>query len=326
MSRTRDIIQEITGIRERCQFNSAVLELTTRLFALERAFRERVRFDVETIRYFPVAIVSCLEGYFRIAIKELVDAGDPYFANSEKVLFSKLDFSLIRAIHGKKITIGELIAHNIPISRMEHIETSLSNLIGKSFLGEIRNTTDRWAHEFRGDPISPILEKPDEVYGNVEKTFNLRHIICHEIASAHKISVEEIELCFGSCVSFLRAANACVEELLHPGVPLTQTEMNIAAGQSYQRAKLKLDVIIDHIKEFFSPEKCESFDKVNQLWKTYQERHADFMASRYEGGSIKPLIQASALESVTVARIVELETELNYMKNTLVPYERNQSI
>ena len=46
-----------------------------------------------------------------MAIKDLIDAGEPYLSNAEKPASSiKLDFSVLRAVHGKTITVGELVA------------------------------------------------------------------------------------------------------------------------------------------------------------------------------------------------------------------------
>lgn len=101
---------------------------------------------------------------------------------------------------------------------------------------------------------------------------------------------------------------------------MTQAEMNIAAGQVYQRAERKLESVIEQMKEFFSPEDCIRFERANDAWRTYQQNHAEFLSSRYEGGSIQPLIYASALEVATVARIVELEVDLRFMKETQVPH------
>ncbi len=107
---------------------------------------------------------------------------------------------------------------------------------------------------------------------------------------------------------------------------MTQLEMNAAAAHAYRKAERKLDTVIEQIKEFFSPEECELFDKANNAWRLYQQENADFLASRYEGGSIQPLIHASALETVTIARLVELETELNFMKETQVPYAEQDTL
>jgi hypothetical protein len=203
MSRTRDIIQEIADIRQRKRFGPAMAELPFRLFALETAFKEHDKSKVELTRYFPVALIACVEGYFRIAIKDLIDSGEPFLTNAEKPASSiKLDFTVLRAVHGKAITVGELVAHGVSLSRLEHIENVLSNLLGFGFLQTLRSTTDRWAHEVRGEPPKPILSNPDEVFANVARTFELRHIICHEIASAYEIDTDEVGRCFESCVSF----------------------------------------------------------------------------------------------------------------------------
>ena len=106
---------------------------------------------------------------------------------------------------------------------------------------------------------------------------------------------------------------------------MTQTEMNIVAAQAYERAERKLETTIAELKEYFSPEEIARLDETNEAWRNYQRKHAEFLASQYEGGSIKPLIYASALESVTIARIVELETELKQLKDTCVPYRDRET-
>ena len=95
---------------------------------------------------------------------------------------------------------------------------------------------------------------------------------------------------------------------------MTQYEMNVAAGQAYEKADKRLKEIIAEMKEFYSSEESYRFDKTNSVWLEYQILNAEFQASHYEGGSMQPLIYASALEAGATARIVELETELNYMK------------
>ena len=177
MGRSRNIIQEIDEIRQRHQFGSAMFELTTRLYELEEVFKKQDRAESELIRYFPVAIIACVEGYFRLAIKELVDSGEPFLTNAEKPTSSlKLDFSLLRAVHGKTVTVGELVAHSVQLSRLDHIESVLSSLIGKGLLDSLRIITDRWAHEVKGESASPILSEPDKVFSAVARTFELRHI------------------------------------------------------------------------------------------------------------------------------------------------------
>ena len=84
MPRARDIIEEIAGIRARRRFGFTMSELPLRLLALEHAFRKHDKANVELTRYFPVALIACLEGYCRMAIRDLIDAGEPYLSNAEK--------------------------------------------------------------------------------------------------------------------------------------------------------------------------------------------------------------------------------------------------
>jgi len=308
MTRTRDLIQEIAEIRQRRMFDSAMLELPTRLFAIETAFKNHDRSENELIRYFPVALIACVEGYFRMVIKELIDAGEPYLSNAEKAASSlKLDFSILRAVHGKAITVGELIAHGAQLSRLEHIEAVLSNLLGIKFLQAIRTISDRWAHEIKGEPERPILTEPDGVFANVAKTFELRHIICHEIASAYEIKPEVIEKCFESCLTFLKATDAFISETLHPGAPLTQTDMNIAAGKSLDEKRQHLAEAITMLRSRLDASELTAFNESQVKWQRYCEAWANFVAGeRAGGGTIRLLIYAGAAEATVERRIDEI--------------------
>jgi uncharacterized protein YecT (DUF1311 family) len=105
----------------------------------------------------------------------------------------------------------------------------------------------------------------------------------------------------------------------------TQSELNILASQAYRRSESKLESTIAELKEYYSPNEITRFDEANEAWRNYQLKYAEFVASQYEGGSIKPLIYASVLESLTIARIVELEAELKQLKETRVPYRERKT-
>lgn len=283
-------------------------ELPLRLFALEHAFKEHDKSQIELTRYFPVALIACVEGYFRMAMKDLIDTGEPYLSNAEKPASSlKLDFSVLRAVHGKAITVGELVAHGVPLSRLEHIESALSSLIGTGFLQALRTTADRWAHEIRGEPATPILAKPNEVFADVARTFELRHIICHEIASAYEIESEEVARCFESCAAFLRAADEFISETIHPGAPLTQTEMNIAAGKSLTEARERLAQAVAGVKSRLDDAELTAFNESQEKWQLYSDAWADFVAGeRANSGTIWPLIYADAAETTVKRRLEEV--------------------
>lgn len=309
MSRTRDIIKEIAEARRRRRFDLPKAELVFRLFELERAFEDHDQRNAELTRYFPVALVACIEGYFRLAIKELIDAGEPYLTNAERLASSmKLDFRVVRAIHSKAVTVGELIAHSVPLSSLGHIESSMSSLLGTPFLDRMRTITDRWDHEVRGAPAKPILAHPDSVFAGVARAFELRHIICHEIASAHVTQCPEVAHCFESCVSFLRAADELISVTLHPDAPLTQSDMNEAAAKSLAEARQVMGQAVTDLRARLSGDDLAAFDEAQNTWEKYCTAWAEFEAMEVKGGTMWPTVRDKTEERLVRNRISELRS------------------
>lgn len=307
MSRTNAIIQEIAEVRGRRRYTNAIAELPGRLRSLEICLNHFDKNNPELIRYFPVALIASLEGYFRLAIKEIVDSDDSFLENIEKSATPmKIDFAVLKAIHGKQITIGEFFAHLLPFSRLEHIESAFTGLLGKSFLSELRTITDRWAIEIRGEPVKPILENPDKVFADVASTFELRHIICHELASAYKIEIPEVEEYFESCVTFLKATEEYITEILYPGAPLTQAAMNQMAGDDFVETQSRLKELIKSLRGKTEPQRMDAFDDAQEKWLAYGKAWANYVADEYAGGTIRPVIYYGALRKITELRISDL--------------------
>ncbi|HYU24778.1 MAG TPA: hypothetical protein VEO74_06215 [Thermoanaerobaculia bacterium] len=71
------------------------------------------------MRYFPVAIVACLETYTRITVQELVDAGPPFSDRVEGFGDRQVKlFEIMKEIHGRRITFGELLARLTPVREL----------------------------------------------------------------------------------------------------------------------------------------------------------------------------------------------------------------
>ena len=52
------------------------------------------------------------------------------------------------------------------------------------------------------------------------------------------------------------------------------------------------------------------FDEAHRAWLRFRECYARFISQSYSTGSIRPLIHAVTLESITAAWTTELETQL----------------
>lgn len=284
-------------------------ELPFRLFELERAFKEHDPKQRELTRYFPVALVAVIEGYFRMTCQEIVDAGEPYLTNAERLASSfRLDYSALRALHGRSVSIGELVAHSVPLSRLDHVDSAMSTLVGFPFLDKLRTISNRWAHEVRGEPAAPMLANPKEIYGLVARAFELRHIVCHEIASAYSIEHEEVASSFEACLIFLRASDELVSETLRPGSPLTQSEMNTAAGESLHESEIKLEVAVGELRAKLEGKELAAFDRAQQQWRAYCAALAEFEAFEVFGGTMWPTIHAGAAEAEVKRRIAQIQS------------------
>ena len=158
MSDRRNIVEEILEIRERRKSDIPSNELFMRLMEVEHAYKKRRPDDKELLRYFPIGAVACIEAYFRLAIKTLIDSGEPYLTNSQDIMpKSNVGFDVLKALHGKSITIGDIISHSVPISCLTHIVSHMSKLMGNDFIKATSVIHDKWAVEIEGKPKQPIL-------------------------------------------------------------------------------------------------------------------------------------------------------------------------
>jgi len=289
-----------------------MVELFTRLLSLERAFTNRGNLETELLKYFPVALVACLEGYFRLAIKELVDAGPPYLNRSrDLVANAKIDFEIFNALHGKRITIGEFIAHSVSLSELSLVNRAMSILLDKSMLTELRTVADRANHEVMGNPKTPILSDPDHVYAAVSNTFEMRHVICHEMATNFEVVAEDVERGFAATVAFLKAADELVKETLYPNAPLTQFAMNKEAYDRLGAALQEVKTLNDELRDRLDSERAEQLSAAHEVWLAYMETWARFEADRYKGGTVWPTIYGHSAAAIARDRVDELRRQLS---------------
>ena len=65
-----------------------------------------------------------------------------------------------------------------------------------------------------------------------------------------------------------------------------------------------------HLRSQLDDEALAIFDEAQRAWLDFRGRYARFVSQSYSGGTIRPLIHAVTLESITELWINELETQL----------------
>ena len=134
----RRTIDRILSTRSRLRFELREAELFARLSAISLSYRQLDPENHELFRYYPIALVACLESWIRLAIRELVDSGEPYLGNARKLLRREgFDYDILTGLHGQNITIGEVISHHPPISSLEHIIAVMDTAMGGNFVRSV---------------------------------------------------------------------------------------------------------------------------------------------------------------------------------------------
>lgn len=162
----------------------------------------------ELLRYIPVGLVACLEGYFRMLIRDLVDAGGHFRENAEKLeVSSKFDLPVLLAIGGQKVTVGELVAHHVRINSLEDINKHMSILTGFDFMEGLQRIRDP-------DTTLPFGVLAGRTYASLRDTFTFRHITCHELAPRHLASLATVRKAAWASYDFTYFTELCVQEML----------------------------------------------------------------------------------------------------------------
>lgn len=316
----RNLINEITAIKSRSEFNSRH-DFSTRLNDIEYAFNESLNyngdFDKELVKYIPIATVACFEAFFRSVYKELIDFGKPFSGNAIKFNQSKnvkFDFDIINAIQTKTVTVGEFISHILPCNNFDDINANLSTLADIDFADQIKKFQRESIFDHVNDNSKLFIENSEQIISDIKRTFELRHIFCHEFATNLRIDKNEILRCFNNSRIFLNQTNDFIWDLIYPNAPETQADMNNHASETFDKADTELTELILTIKEAskehsYMTLNIDLLDKSISEWKKYRDVKAKLDASVVEGGSMYPSIYAGSLTTTTKEKIESLKNE-----------------
>jgi hypothetical protein len=216
MSKKRDLIAEILDRRTRhpkrtvrwSQLMNRVEPLLLSLHHVLTKAPTKHSCRTELLRYFPIAIIAASEGYFRLVYRDLIDFGNPYLQNAAAFKDLRLGHEAICAIHGRQTTVGQFIAHQLSHNRLGDILANMDALTGDNFKVAVQQRLDAQASR----STEPTMESM--VFKFVARTFDLRHIFCHELAPLLAPNATEIDHCFRAMVAFLYCSESHVQTLL----------------------------------------------------------------------------------------------------------------
>ena len=321
MSKKRNIIEEIESKNYRSNysskygFSSRILELDELIYKLKDS---TLADNEEIIRYFPIAIIAITDSFFRYIYKELIDTNETYLANAISYAKSlnnfKFDLDYLTALHGKKVTVGEIISHLIQLNNLDDINKTLKNILDIDFLDQVKNYNYKDAYFNLQN--SNIKRRFGTIIKSVNDNFEIRHVLSHEFALNVNLKKAKIISDFQNHKIFLEAANFVVEKLTANYVPWYQQGMNKWAHEQYVKSQEELDSTIKLIKNIMRRKNSEIvvgniklFNQSLKDWKSFRDNYAKSFASLFEGGTMYPLLYWSIMNTQTKYFIQNLKDE-----------------
>ena len=296
MSGRKTPTDQIRAIRSRTVVG-AEIDVLFRLKTITTAFQKVEDDDyigAELLRYFPIALVACIESFFRDVISQLIDAGEPYLSRSKKVIDrKKYDADILADLHGQRISIGELIAHHVKINNIAQLISTMDNLL-EDFKKRLSQVQDRYAVVVRNKPRKPIIRDVEATFRHLDKTFRYRHVFCHEAAAAIKPDKKDISECVEHTKQFLEAAWALASQTLFPDAPLTQVEMTMAAAEDCRSEKEDVDALLVEADALLSDKQKEQMRVANEAWERFVAASVTIEGLEFEGGTIQPQVEYMA--------------------------------
>ncbi|GFE81512.1 hypothetical protein GCM10011487_35120 [Steroidobacter agaridevorans] len=154
----------------------------------------------ELFRYMPVAHVAAFKGFCRLAYADLISFGDPFLTNARALKDLRFSIEPVLAVEGGFASGGELIAHLLPHKSASDVQRNFSTLLGEDFMKKLESESFT-PHD--SDEPFPMAEISEAIWRGLHRIFEMRHIICHELATKVHFSPREIKEVTQQCVVFV---------------------------------------------------------------------------------------------------------------------------
>jgi hypothetical protein len=308
MGAKRDLVAEIEEIRSRTNSPDWDNGITKLLFLCTQT--QKLEHEDEQQAYFLVASIAAIETYFQWEIRSLIDSGDDRYINNLRLDDQPLRWSheLLLAVRGKRVSIGELVAHSVRLNNLDAIGKIMGQLLQTDFIELVKDARDPELRSEQGVNAPTIIRSASETLPRVKRTFELRHIICHEAHLNTPVRSEEVkELCC-SCYTFVLASHYGIAFHKNPNAPLTLAEARDAADKRVRALENKIKAVEEFItSKMHLPPMQKAFDAMQQAWRSYVEQEAVFNASTQANGNRGVLYAQLTVETLYSKRLHEIK-------------------
>ncbi len=95
---------------------------------------------------------------------------------------------------------------------------------------------------------------------------------------------------------------------------MTQTDMNIGAGEELKKETARLEACDAELLKNLPSKRHAQYKSVQRSWDEFLKASATFEADGYKGGSIAPLIYANSAIALTQTRIEQVQARIEQVQ------------
>ena len=128
---------------------------------------------------------------------DLINFGKPYSDRASEFKDIKFNIDDVIAIHARKVSLGEYIAHLLPLNGIQDINYCMSIILGEDFLSVYKSLL---ASDHVPKPIGELFPL---TISEVDALFQLRHLYCHELAPKVPVQPRKVEQYISSTATFV---------------------------------------------------------------------------------------------------------------------------
>jgi uncharacterized protein YecT (DUF1311 family) len=228
----------------------------------------------------------------------LLIIGPPYLTRAEAFAKdAKIDFAFSEALQGRQVTIGDLVAHAMGVGSLAQMLSVFTTLLGSDFSDRLSGAEKVEDGEF----TAAVLRNPDQTLRALDRLFQVRHIVVHELPAKTPYSEDEINDFLDAAMDFVVAAEDHLTFELEGVVPLTQSEMNAHAFAELEREREMLAQLLGQVEQLEDVDPS-LLNTTQAAWTVFAEAEARLHANTVAGGSLEPLVRYSRLAELTRER------------------------
>lgn len=273
-------------------------------FVALRQLAERSGDSHPELEFIPIRLVTIIEVVFRNLVSVLVDQGHIYRERAAPLLKSvKFDLPLAMALTDRDVSIGDVVAHEVPVNSLEDIARVAEMLFEKKLalcLSESRR--------FKGfGELEHVLKEPEETLRTIADLFKTRHILTHELSKHRIFSREDAGRFCDAAERFTEALDAFFSQQMWWNKVEHWDDYRKATRAGLAEAERRLTRLVAALTDVY-PKDRQLIHDTQSAWRTFAEYDARLGMLPVEAGEeIVDILISSALSHSVDDRCVEIQ-------------------